>query len=103
MAYLRCDMDPIRTELPVHIFRLYATRKNDNTGQICKNDEPTSQEKPYSKPTNNKNGPSLKHDSWILCSLVLFVGLRLQVGTITKILLNYLGLSSRGNDRKKNY
>ena len=31
MAYLRCDMDTITTELPVHIFRLYATRKNDTT------------------------------------------------------------------------
>ena len=29
MAYLRCDTDPIRTELPVHIYRLYATNKND--------------------------------------------------------------------------
>ena len=88
MAYLRCDMDPIRTELPVHIFRLYATRKKrHNTGLIWQNNEPTTQEKPYRKPTNNENGPSLKQDSWLLCSLVLFVGLRLQVGTINKILL----------------
>jgi hypothetical protein len=31
MINLRCDMNPIRTELPVHIFRLYATSKNDIT------------------------------------------------------------------------
>jgi hypothetical protein len=31
MAYLQCDMDPIRTELPVHIFRLYAAREKDIT------------------------------------------------------------------------
>jgi hypothetical protein len=31
MTCLRCDMDPIITELPTHIFRLYATNKNDIT------------------------------------------------------------------------
>jgi len=65
MAYLRCDMDPIGTQLHEHIFRLHATRKKrHNTGQICKNNQPATQQKPYRKPTNNKNGPSLKQDSW---------------------------------------